>query len=304
VGCASADPADEVIVLKGANGEPRLIVCAVPYLRDRDIRTSEAGESVEDKDRKIIEGIRSHYRTVCEAAEQRRALLGIPVPIIATGHLFVSGGRTVDGDGVRELYVGSLAQVREDIFPESIDYLALGHLHVPQKVGGSDFVRYAGSPLPVGFGEAMEEKSVVILDFSNSCVTVATFPVPVFQELKSIRGDWKAICCAIDAVRFSGNKVWLEIIYEGNEIIGNLSERLNEITWGTALEILRVKNSRVMERALSAMDTGETLDDLDVMDVFTRCLETKEVPEDQRPALLSAYREILVSLSEIDQAAE
>jgi len=41
------------------NGAPEMIVCAVPYLRDRDIRVAEAGESIEDKERKLIEGIPS-----------------------------------------------------------------------------------------------------------------------------------------------------------------------------------------------------------------------------------------------------
>ncbi len=52
------------------------------------------------------------------------------------------------------------------------------------------------------------------------------------------------------------------------------------------------------------MDTDETLDDLDVTDVFKRCLEAHEIPEDQRPALLSAYREIMVALNEQDPMAE
>ena len=139
MGSASDSPEDEVIVLPGPDREASLIVCAVPYLRDRDIRTAEAGESVEDKERKIIEGIRAHYREVCDCAEEKRAMLDKSVPIVAMGHLFTAGGQTVDGDGVRELYIGSLAQVRSDVFPESIDYLALGHLHVPQRVGGGGF---------------------------------------------------------------------------------------------------------------------------------------------------------------------
>ena len=75
VGCASDSPADELVVLSGPDEETTLIVCAIPYLRDRDIRTAEAGESVEDKERKIIEGIRSHYRMVYEAAERKRSAL-------------------------------------------------------------------------------------------------------------------------------------------------------------------------------------------------------------------------------------
>jgi len=304
VGCASDSPAEEAIVLTGPDKEPWLIVCAIPYLRDRDIRTAEAGESVEDKERKIIEGIRTHYRLVCEAAQQKRTLLKKPVPIVAMGHLFTAGGRTVDGDGVRELYIGSLAQVRMDVFPECIDYLALGHLHVPQTVGGSDFIRYSGSPLPIGFGEAGQEKSVALVEFSGNTPKVTNIPVPRFQELKILRGDWQTIAREIEELKSGESKAWLEIAYEGDEVAGSLRERLDVAIAGSGMEILRVKNNRVLERALSRMGAEETLDDLDVTDVFERCLEAHEVPEDQRRALLSAYREVVVSLDETDLMAE
>ena len=304
VGCASDSPEDELLVLSGPDHEPRLIVCAIPYLRDRDIRTAEAGESLEDKERKIIEGIRDHYRMVYEAAERKRAMLKKSVPIVAMGHLFTAGGQTIDGDGVRELYIGSLLKVRTDVFPEHIDYLALGHLHIPQTVGGSDFIRYSGSPLPIGFGEASQEKSVVLVEFSDDVPSVTNMPVPRFQELKSLRGDWQAIARDIDELKSGGSKAWLEIIYEGDEIAGDLRARLDEAVEGSGLEILRVKNNRVLERAMSGMGADETLDDLDPTDVFHRCLESHEIPEDQRPALLSAYQEIIVSMNEADLMAE
>jgi len=304
VGCASEFPENEVIVIAGSDDEPRLIVCAIPYLRDRDIRTAEAGESIEDKDRKIMEGIRAHYRMVYDAAEEKRSLLKKPVPIVAMGHLYTEGGRTVDGDGVRELYIGSLLHVGMDVFPECIDYLALGHLHIPQTVGGSDFIRYSGSPLPIGFGEAAQEKSVVLVEFSDEPPKVANIPVPCFRELKTLRGDWQTIARDIDRLKSRGSNAWLEIIYEGDEIAGDLSARLDKAVEGSDVEILRVKNNRVLEKAMSGMDADETLDDLDVTDVFHRCLESHEIPEEQRPALLSAYREIIVSLNEADAMAE
>ncbi len=303
VGCASDTPADELIVLSGPDREPRLIVCAIPYLRDRDIRIAEAGESIEDKERKIIEGIRTHYRMVCDLAEQKRTSLEKPVPIVAMGHLFAAGGQTVDGDGVRELYIGTLAQVRSDVFPESIDYLALGHLHVPQRVSGSDFIRYCGSPLPMGFGEAQQEKGVVLVEFSGNIPTVTNVFVPRFQVLKTLRGDWQIIAEAIEALKSEGSTAWLEIVYEGGEIAGSLRELLDEAIEGTGLEILRVKNTRVLELAMKDMDTEKTLDDLDVTDVFKRCLESHEVPQEQHPGLLSAYQEIIVSLNEADPMA-
>ena len=304
VGCASESPENEVIMIAGPDDEPRLIVCAIPYLRDRDIRTAEAGESVEDKERKIIEGIRTHYRLVYDAAEELRTRLKKPVPIVAMGHLFTEGGQTADGDGVRELYIGSLLHVGTDVFPDCIDYLALGHLHIAQTVGGSDFIRYSGSPLPIGFGEAAQEKSVIIVDFSVPAPRVANIPVPCFQELKTLRGDWPTIARDIDRLKSRGSSAWLEIIYEGDEIAGDLSTRLDEAVAGSGLEILRVKNNRALEHAMSSMDTDETLDDLDPADVFQRCLAAHEIPEDQRPALLSAYSEIIVSLNEADAMAD
>ena len=69
----------------------------MPYLRDRDVRVSEAGESFSDKDRKLVEGIRDHYAAVARAAELRLAELGERIPIVATGHLFTAGGSTVEG---------------------------------------------------------------------------------------------------------------------------------------------------------------------------------------------------------------
>jgi exonuclease SbcD len=303
VGCASDSPADELIVLAGEDNEPALIVCAVPYLRDRDIRTAEVGESVEDKERKLIEGIRTHYRAVCEAARRKRAALKKPVPIVAMGHLFTAGGRTVDGDGVRELYIGSLAQVGTDLFPEGIDYLALGHLHIPQAVGGSGFIRYSGSPLPIGFGEADQEKSMVLAEFSDIAPHITIIPVPRFQELKTLRGDWLTIAGGIDALKARESKAWLEIVYEGEEIAGDLRDRVDEAIAGTGIEILRIKNNRIMTLAMGGMGPEETLDDLAAIDVFTRCLDVHGVPEEQRPALVSAYREVVVSLSEADPMA-
>ena len=59
-----------------------------------------------------------------------------------------------------------------------------------------------------------------------------------------------------------------------------------------------------MERALGASAEGETLDDLEVTEVFRRCLDAHEVPEERRPALLEAYGEILTALFEADPLAE
>ena len=233
VGSSTASPEDEVLVLRNERDAPELIVCAVPYLRDRDIRVAEAGESVEDKEQKLIDA------AVAALAEQKREELGADIPIVGTGHLFTAGGQTVDGDGVRELYVGSLAHVTAGIFPACFNYLALGHLHVPQKVSGSETIRYSGSPLPMGFGEAKQQKSVCQIEFHSTAASVQLVDVPVFQRLERVKGDWDGISNRIIELSATESHGWLEVIYDGTEVIGDLRERLEAAISGTQMEITR-----------------------------------------------------------------
>ena len=304
VGSSTGSPEDEVLVLRNAQGIPELIVCAVPYLRDRDIRVVEAGESVEDKERKLIEGICTHYAVVAALAEQKREELGVDIPIVGTGHLFTAGGQTIDGDGVRELYVGSLAHVTTGIFPASFDYLALGHLHVPQMVNSCETIRYSGSPLPMGFGEAKQPKSVCQVEFLGTAASVQLIDVPVFQKLERVKGDWACISSRILELSATNTQCWLEAIYDGNEVMGDLRERLEAAISGTQMEMLRIKNNRIIDRVLEQSHEEETLEDLNVNDVFERCLAVHEVPDDQRAELLWAYQETVSSLHEDDVQAE
>jgi exonuclease SbcD len=297
LGAVSDAPEKEVLVLKDAAGVPECVVCAVPFLRDRDIRVVEAGESVADKERKLVRGIRDHYARVAALAQERRAATGNPhIPIVAMGHLFAAGGATAEGDGVRDLYVGGLAHVEAAVFPEVFDYVALGHLHLPQRVGGSDRIRYSGSPLPMGFGEIGGEKSLCLVSFAGREAVVRTLPLPVFQRLENVQGDWAAISGRLAALAAEDSRAWLDITYDGEELLPDLRDRLEEAVRGTDLEILRVRNSRLTARALSRTGGGESLDSLSPPEVFERCLTAHEVPEEQRADLRRAHEEILACL--------
>jgi exonuclease SbcD len=301
---ASDDLCDEIVVLQSDHGIPELIVCAVPYLRDRDIRTAEAGESIADKDRKLFEGIRNHYTEVVKLADQKRTEQGGDTPVVAMGHLFTVGGQTIIGDGVRELYVGSLAHVSTEIFPDTLNYVALGHLHVPQIVNGSERIRYSGSPIPMGFGEARQQKSVCLVDVSIESTSVQLLDVPTFQKLERIRGNWEELSTRIVELSALGSDAWLEVIYDGDEVISDLRERLDAAVDGTGMEIVLTRNDRIIDRVLEQFQDNETLDDLNTDDVFERCLSSHNVPDEQRPELLRAYREIVASIHDDDARAE
>jgi exonuclease SbcD len=307
VGGARVVAAEEVLLVTTAppHGES-VIVCAVPYLRDRDIRHSEAGESIEDKARKLIEGISHHYRLVGQAALELRAAQpeGPFIPVVATGHLFAAGGKTTEGDGVRDLYVGDLGHVGLDVFPDYFDYLALGHLHVPQRVAGADNRRYCGAPLAQSFGEAGQSKVVLIVELGDGFPAVRELPVPVFQRLATMQGDSATLLGQVQHLVDEGASVWLDVVYDGDEPAGDLPARLRDTVQGTGVDILRIRNPRAVAHSLTPAVAQESLDDLDERDVFVRCLDQRGVAPERRDTLLAAYREILSSLDDDDLRAE
>lgn len=304
IGSKSPSLDDEILVLHDRSGEPEIIVCAVPYLRDRDIRTAEAGESIADKEQKLQDGIREHYTAIAKQAMEKWQQLERNIPVVAMGHLFTAGGKTEKGDGVRELYVGSLAHIHASVFSEDFDYVALGHLHVPQQVSESQMVRYSGSPLPMGFGEARQQKSVCRVSFSGRKGELSLIPVPVFQKLENVKGNWEDISRRITELSATESTAWLEVTYEGDDIVADLREKLEDAVANSSMEVLRVKNHRIIDRVLEQSSSDETLDDLDVHDVFERCLDAHDIAPEQRPGLVQVYQEALKSLYEDDVSAQ
>ena len=306
VGAMSEHPEDEVIVLKDHFGNPEALICAVPYLRDKDIRTAEAGETVDDKNTKLIQGLKNHYANVCTVAENLQKKFNesnseLQVPIIGMGHLFAAGGQTIEGDGVRELYVGSLAHISASIFPASIDYLALGHLHIAQMVGQKEHIRYSGSPLPMGFGEAKQQKKVIQIEFNKGIrQNIEEILVPCFQPLVRLTGNLEKIQADIQTLKDNGSNAWLEIEYSGNELVGNLRELMDQNIENSLMEIRRIKNKRVMDRVINQIHEDETLDDLNEHDVFERCLKVNDVPNDERMEMINIYSEIINSIQQDD----
>lgn len=306
IGAASAENLeDEIIVLKNPSGMPEAIVLAVPYLRDRDIRMAEAGESLDDKHARLIQGIRAHYAEVSSLAEKKLDHWG-QIPIIAMGHLFAAGGRTVEGDGVRELYVGSAVHVGKDIFSSQTDYVALGHLHVSQTVGGKEHIRYSGSPIPMGFGEAGQKKKVIVGEFgAKSHLGITEHVIPVFQILEKIAGNMDDILERLIALKAIKSRAWLEIDVRESKGMPDERRTLEDAVADSDMEILRIRNQRATDLFLSQQKAeAEALSGLNPEDVFIRLLDACEMEEERRPDLIRTYREALTLFYERDSHAE
>lgn len=299
VGAKSDQIEDQVIVLKSKEGKNEAIVCAVPFLRDRDVRIAEAGESPEDKAANLVKGIATHYREIAALAALRQDAEH-PVPVIGMGHLFTSKGRTSEGDGVRELYIGTIAHVDGESISEGFDYVALGHLHLAQVVGRNERVRYSGAPIPMGFGEANQKKKVIVVEFQGNHPTITEHEIPVFQELVRISGDLETITSKIEELKAANSSAWLEIEITTQYTATDISVHFEELLMGSNLERLRTKNRTLIDKTLTPVSETETLETLDDADVFERCLDAHEIAEEDRAPLMETYREAIALLQHTD----
>ena len=300
---ASTALEQEVLVLKDHEDKTCAIVCAVPYLRDRDVRMSADGESSQDKSLALVNGIKAHYRDALNLAKQKQQEMGSDVPIIAMGHLFTQGGVTLDADGVRELYVGSLARIGADCF-DGYDYVALGHLHVPQTVGKQEHIRYCGSPIPMGFGEAKQQKQVLHVAFTGRLPEITAINIPCFQPLQRIQGDLPHLQAELRQLMHAGSNAYVEVVYQGKEIVADLSEQLEALVLGSDLRLLRVYNRQFVNKVYVSGHDETTLPDLNPTEVFEACMAQHELNETQKNQLRDSYQQVLhqVEQPEEDEA--
>lgn len=307
VGSAAEKGGFEVLVLKDGDSKPELIVCAVPFLRDRDVRQSSEGESYQDKENRLVEGIISHYQKAYEEACKEQNDLDKSLPIVGMGHLFIAGSsiykRLGEASGERDLYVGNLGQVPADRLP-SFDYFALGHLHIPQKVACNEVIRYSGSPMAMNFDEIHQQKSVVLVDIEDQHVDVQTIPVPAFRQFEQIKGDWNSIENTINKLKEESFTGWVEVIYEGREAIGNLRERVYKLVENTSIEVLKIQNAMLFNAVMKQYEKEVELQDLNPADVFDQCLIDQGVPDDQKVVLKGLFSEVCRQIGEADNQKE
>jgi len=299
---------EQVITLNDRKGQPSAVLCAVPFIRPRDVLISEAGQSATDKRQALGEAIKQHYGALYNEAlslriamEEKRIKEGsennAAIPIIATGHLTALG--VSQSDSVRDIYIGTLEGFDAKGFPPA-DYIALGHIHRPQKVAKTEHIRYSGSPIPLSFDELNTQKQVVLITFGTESTTptISTLPIPRFQAMEVIKGDVKAIEAAInkseaialasqtdDALSEADNAinpkdpVWLCIEVETEDYLTDLQQRIQGLLEGKNAEILQLKRKR--KRTVNSLTEKQNvqLSELSVNDVFEARLALESIEE-------------------------
>ncbi len=295
---------NQLIELKNSAGETGAIVCAIPFIRPRDVLSSRAGESGLEKQQALGEAIKQHYHQQYQAALALREAKQLDVPIIATGHLTALG--VSQSDSVRDIYIGSLDGFAADGFPPA-DYIALGHIHRPQKVAKCEHIRYSGSPISLSFDELNTTKQVVMVAFEScprlSLLTAAPMitpiEVPICQKLAVIKGDLASIqqqLKAFDNVE-ADQPVWLCVEVESQEFLTDLPQRIQGLTDGLAVEVLQLRRARQTARQALNQRNQETLAELTPRDVFARRLALERFDGEEEQARLERitirFREVV-----------
>ncbi|TMQ16326.1 MAG: exonuclease subunit SbcD [Deltaproteobacteria bacterium] len=137
------------IVLPVAGG--RGLVAAVPFLRPVDLVGGEGDDPLGAIYGEVIAGARARRRP--------------DQALIVTGHLYVAGA-DAQYLSERRVSIGGQESAPLRLFPDDIDYVALGHIHRAQRVG-RDSIRYAGAPLPLALDEAGYKNQVVAVEFAG-----------------------------------------------------------------------------------------------------------------------------------------
>lgn len=299
VPAVAANPDEQVLVLPQRNGQPGAIVCAIPFIRARDVMQSQAGQSAEDKQLTLQAAIHAHYQAVYQAACARREALCLPLPIVATGHLTTVGASA--SEAVREIYVGALEAFPTSAFPPA-DYIALGHIHRPQRVGGLDHIRYSGSPIALGFDEARQQKEVLLVDLEPlGLMGVTALPVPCFQPMLSLTGTLDELAPQLQqaaSLGEGGKPVWLDIQVRGDDYLSDLQPRVQALCDGLPVEVLRLRRARSNAPAALQASQRETLDELTPFDVFDKRLAQEQLDDALRAQLAARYASVVASLQE------
>lgn len=273
-----------------------VVIAAVPFLRDRDIRKSAPGETYNDKIEQIRDGLKTYFENV--NAHYTENYEGKPFVIM--GHLYAQGATVSESE--RDIQIGNQAGVDSSIFGDKANYVALGHIHKPQEVGHPN-IRYSGSPIPMSFSEKSDQKEIVLLEFEAGTMTQTRYDIPMSRKLVLFEDTLDLVRQKIAAYTTDSPLTDLaEIIVREKEFSLSAMEGLEELRTVTNVPGLKIVKSKVefenQQKGLSTLlATGTLLSEMKPEELFKKRLEL-EPNLDNEDELLNAFREIMEQLGQ------
>ena len=226
-----------LIPLPDASGEIAGWCLALPFLRPAEVTGAHLGDD-------YLRGIGQVHEWRIAAANARRKP---GQALIAISHAHMAGG-SVSQDSERSLIIGNAEALPASLFGPSISYVALGHLHKPQRVNGEERIRYCGSPIPLSFSEIGYQHQ--ILDVQLDGETLVSVeprlipravnlqrigPAPLAQVLEQL-----AELPDIDLLADPQRQPWLEVRVKLDEPQPDLRQQIETALQGKSVRLVRI----------------------------------------------------------------
>jgi len=284
------DLKNAIVPLKNQRGEVKAVVAAIPFLRDADLRSQSAAYESADRLEEVRKGIQGVFHAAGEWCKTKYP----NVPALAMGHLFAAGVSVSDSE--RDIQIGNQAAVDSEVFGDQFDYVALGHIHKPQRVKADTPILYSGSPIPLSFSERKDEKRVLI--YNTEAREVSSIAVPTFRLLKRITGTLDEIQTQFNVLNNKGEiemLVEIEMIeqkYDPARIV-DLDRWVQEYDReGVEIVAHRVRFIDQMSD-IGELFENRNLEDLKPMEVFEEMLKKQDNDPEDKELMRSAFSEIL-----------
>lgn len=301
VGMIGNEPAEQVICIKKksfskeerSENEVEAVVCAAPYLRDSDIRLAAEGELQQEKQQKRKSGMMQHFSGLID----RCAEYG-DVPIILMAHLFAAGAEL--NEQKRDITIGGLDAFLSTDFPKGCHYVALGHIHRPMQIGGTNHIRYSGSPIALSFSEKEQKKIVVEITVDNGCIKdIQPLEVPMNRKLLKFSGTFNEV--QLQLMNFKNEytlKAFAEIEIVEPEKDLDLPVKIHKLVTehdSAEVEILTYKYSSVsgIGGLTNRVEENVEISELKEIEVLEKMMDTQNISGDQREMISKAFDELI-----------
>lgn len=274
------------------NGE-HLIIGAVPYLRDQDIRRAVAGENFDDITQKYKLALKKHYSALADYCKNIKKENSF---VLAMGHLFAVEGKVSESE--KDIYVGNLGHISADDFSTVFNYVALGHLHRAQLVGDKNHIRYCGSPLIYSFSEVLNDKIIFSIAVNKGEITeIEEISIPKFRLIKKYKGDFNHHINKFKT--FKNNEYnltpWVEVVLVEDTNLGLQNTEINRVATENGIDVLKIsiENDQRYDVSDEFLETAKSIKELKPIAVFEMKCKEKNINLEERTDILDAFSEVL-----------
>jgi len=284
---------DECLIpLQNKKGENELIVAALPFLRDSDLRSIDEEVVYENRIEAIRKGIEA---TFTKAAKTSKDLYP-ELPVLAMGHLYAAGIESSDSE--RDIQIGNQAAFQASQFGTEFSYVALGHIHKPQRVNAQIPTFYSGSALPLSFSERKDEKRLLLIDTENG-FEPESIAIPSFRKLIRINGSIAEIqqkLFSLESQDSLTNLIEVELIEENYD--ANLITQLDDLVTNFEQANFEIVKHRAtfknqLRESGKLFESHQHLEDLKPQEVFQKLLAQHSYAEDVKEKVNIAFQELL-----------